>query len=450
MRGGRSLLILLIVALGLGAYIYFVESERDPTGTETKDQLFAIEPADVTEIEIRAAETAVVRRTGDAWALVAPVAAPADAAALDSIVSSLAAVEIDRVLEETPGDLAPFGLDAPRLTVTFKTIAGAEHQLLLGSTTPTGSGMYARTADSPRLLLIPAYLEWTFNKTPFDLRDRRALAIDRNTVDRVTLAPRGAATIDLRRDDSDWRLAAPLEARADFSAADSILGRLTTTQMSAIVVEGTDLTPAQLRTYGLDAPQIVATLGAGSTTATLAIGNARNDATVYARDLARPMVFTVDASLLTDLKKEPADLRVKDVFELNAFSAQSIELVHGALNVAYAKAAPEGGDASAMPVWSRTRPETGEVNQTALTDLLNTLSSLRAERFVSQAPASDEDVAVTARYGSSDAPNEERVTLRKSGQTAYALRAGERDAAVISPAEFDTVVSQLKTLTGGE
>ena len=29
MRGGRSFLILLVVALGLGGYIYFVESKRD-------------------------------------------------------------------------------------------------------------------------------------------------------------------------------------------------------------------------------------------------------------------------------------------------------------------------------------------------------------------------------------------------------------------------------------
>jgi hypothetical protein len=33
MRGGRSLLILLVVAVGLGAYAYFVESKRDRAAT---------------------------------------------------------------------------------------------------------------------------------------------------------------------------------------------------------------------------------------------------------------------------------------------------------------------------------------------------------------------------------------------------------------------------------
>ena len=49
MRGGRSFLILLVVALGLGAYIYFVESKREPadTAASKKDKVFTADSVEV-------------------------------------------------------------------------------------------------------------------------------------------------------------------------------------------------------------------------------------------------------------------------------------------------------------------------------------------------------------------------------------------------------------------
>jgi hypothetical protein len=450
MRGGRSLLVLLVVALGLGAYIYFVESERDPAGTEAKAQAFDVAAADIAELTIRSSSSATttLKKTGDTWALVDPVATPADSPTIDSILSSLETMEIERVLEENPASVAQYGLDTPGLQVSFTTTGGAKHQLSVGGTTPTNTGMYARIDDSPRLLLVPAFLKATFDKTTFDLRDRRALNVARDTIDRVTLTPRAGSAMELRREDTNWRLAAPVAARADFSPADSLVSRVATAQMSSIVAEGAEPTPAELKTYGLDAPQLTVTVGSGSTTATLALGAAKDDASIYARDLSRPIVFTVDSSLLTDLRKEPTDLRVKDVFEFNAFSAQTIDVTHGSTAVAYAKSVPPAGaDGSAQPTWSRTKPAGGEVNQTALTDLLNALSSLRAERFVDQAPSSGETIDVAVRFGSSDTPAEERVTLRRAADAVYAVRTGDPGAAVIPTAEFETVLSHLKTLT---
>ena len=451
MRGGRSLLLLLVAAFGLGAYIYFVESEREPAGTETKEKAFTLEASAIEELEVRAtsSETATVRKTGETWALTAPMATAADDAAVQAILNGLTGIEIERVLDDNPESLIPFGLEVPRIAITFRSTDGSSHRLRLGNKTPTSSGLYAMVDDSPRLLLIPAFHEETFDKTPFELRNRDVLSINRDAVDRVTLAARGTAPVDIRREGADWRIAAPIATRADFSPTDGLISRLATAQMSSIVHEGTEPTPAQLRTFGLDTPQLVATLGAGSNSATLAIGSAKDDAGVYARDTSRPMVFTVESSLLTDLRKKPDDLRVKDIFAFNSFSATTLEVTHGATAVAYEKAAPSD-DGSARATWSRTRPDAGEVNQTALTDLMNTLSSLRADRFVTQPPAGGDEIVVAVRFGTSAAPSEERVTLRKSGSAAVAIRGGEPGAAAFPVAEFDRVVTQLNALTGAQ
>ena len=85
-----------------------------------------------------------------------------------------------------------------------------------------------------------------------------------------------------------------------------------------------------------------------------------------------------------------------------------------------------------------------------MSDLLNTLSSMRADRFVSEFPKSGEDVVVVARFGTAASPTEERVTLRKSGTTVYAISGKDPDAAVVPTADFDKAVSQLKELTGSK
>ncbi len=181
MRGGRSLLFLLVVAAGLGAYIYFVESERDLSDTEAKEKLFTVEAGAIEEIEVKvpAGTTTTLKKVAEKWAIFAPVSAAADEATITGITSALASLEIDRVLDENPSALAPFGLEVPVATLSFKTTGDATlRRLSIGNKTPTGSNLYARVEGQTRLLLIPAHLEDTLKKSTFDL-PRQAGALHR-------------------------------------------------------------------------------------------------------------------------------------------------------------------------------------------------------------------------------------------------------------------------------
>jgi hypothetical protein len=298
---------------------------------------------------------------------------------------------------------------------------------------------------------VPAFHEDSLKKSTFDLRDKRLLTLPRDDIDAMTVAPKGATAVSVVRKGSDWRLAQPLDARADFSPVDGMVSRVAQAQMTSVVSEGTEPTAADLKKYGLDAPALVATVVAGSAKAVLAIGGKKDDTSLYARDPNRPIIFTVEPSLLTDLTKKPDDLRVKTVFEFQAFSAHALDVTRAGTTIAFVKAKPAStAEASAPELWSQTKPAAKEVNQTAMTDLLNTLSSLRADSFVASAPASGDDMAVTAKFGDTAAPTTEVVTLRKAGTTAYALRTGEPGAAVIPTADFDKAITQLQALTGAK
>src|SRR6185436_3131750 len=151
-----------------------------------------------------------------------------------------------------------------------------------GQKTPTGSDMYAKLPDKPRVFLVSSFLEATFNKSSFDLRDKTILKIDRDKVDRMEIDTPDH-TLKVAKQGADWRITSPVEARADFGAVEGIIGRLNTTPMKAI----TAAEAADLKEYGLDKPAATARVMSGSTQAALSIGKSAGEGVVYAKDLSR-------------------------------------------------------------------------------------------------------------------------------------------------------------------
>ena len=454
MRGGRSFLILVVVALGLGAYIYFVESKREPNdlAANKKDKVFTTDSAKFEEVEVHAAsgEVTALKKVNGLWEIVKPESLPTDSSEIGSVLSTLDTLEVQRVVDEHPANPAEFGLAPARFSVAFK-VAGdpAMKRLEIGKKTPTGSDLYARVEGQPRIFLISAYLEDSLNKTSFGLRDKTALKFDRDGADALTLEVTGSPALSFAKKGTDWRFTKPYDAKADFGIVDGVVSKLSSARMKAIeTADGTK----ELKKYGLDKPQAVATIGVGSTQARLAIGSKKADGELYARDLSRPLVFTVDATLLDDLKKKPEDLRKKDVFEFRSFSAQGVDVTVGGKTFTFSKQkAPASTDPAAPPaadVWKQTKPEARDLDQSKITDFLTTMSNLRAESFATTTLLSGEELVVTARFGDEKAPTSETVKFRKSGNVVHATLAGESSAAIVSTTDFDKALGLIKALTG--
>ena len=155
---GRATIILAVVAVGLLAYVYFVELARPaPSGLEQRSpELFKFDPADLRFIEVRTGggQVRAERSEGGEWRLTSPEAAPADPARLDSVGRQLGSLVAGRVVEEQPSDLAPYGLSQPVLTATVGLKDGRQEQLFFGQTNPAGLSRYARKAGDPRVYLV--------------------------------------------------------------------------------------------------------------------------------------------------------------------------------------------------------------------------------------------------------------------------------------------------------
>jgi hypothetical protein len=192
-----------------------------------------------------------------------------------------------------------------------------------------------------------------------------------------------------------------------------------------------------LRKYGLDAPPTRASLGTGSTRATLLVGAPAPEGQRYAKDSARPTIFTIDEGLATDLAKPATDYRRKDMFDFRAFNAARVELRRDAVTRVYEKATVDGKE-----VW---RDGSGQNVDTAkVEDLLNKLTNVRAQSFQPTPHPSLKTpvLTVTARF---DGEKTETVTFGRAGTDTYASRADEPGSATL---EANTLDEAIKALDG--
>jgi len=443
MRGLRSFLLLLVVGLGLGGYVYFVESKRDPSDTDKKAKAFTVEADKIDEITVKpeSGQQTTLRKSGTAWQIAQPEAAEPDGAEVSSLTTNLSTLEVQSVVDENPGDLAEYGLAPPRIEVTFKA-GGQEHRLQVGRKTPPGTDLYAKRGDEKRVFLIPSYLESTFNKSPFDLRDKTVLKLDRDKIDAVAVTS-AKGTVQFNRADGEWQMTAPLKARADFTSVDSIVSRLHTLQMKSLVAPEA----ATLVGYGLDKPATTIRLGSGSSQAVLLIGKEAGEGVVYAKDQSRPPVITIDASLVTDATKDASDFRQKDLFDARAFNANRVEIVRGNETIAFEKSKTKDKDGKEESKWKQVSPTARDVDQTKVDNLFAAISSARATGFVdSPAKTGLDKPELTIAIKFDEGKREEKVALARSGSDGYATRAGEPGAAKVDIAAIENVVKSLEAL----
>ena len=128
MRGLRSTIALLVVLIGLGAYIYFVTWKQPAQDSGSKlEKVFASVQADqIEELKVKAesGDVTTLKKASGAWTLAAPMATAASEADASSVTSALSALEIERVVDENPADVKDYGLDTPRIEIDFKASGG--------------------------------------------------------------------------------------------------------------------------------------------------------------------------------------------------------------------------------------------------------------------------------------------------------------------------------------
>ena len=452
-----STLALVLVLAALGGYIYFVDSKRPAStsvdGEPARTKLFSVEADKINEIRLTfKGQTTLLRKTDAGWRLIEPTQVEADPPEAIGLAQAIANLESVRDVVDNPSDLKQFGLAEPPITVEFKADGGASGSFKLGNKNATQGEIYALKGGDDTVFLVSSFQESSFNREPFALRDKKILKFDREKADTLTLV-KGGTAIELSRTGSDWRVVKPVASRSDYSAVEGFITRLSSANMSRLVEENA----ADLAKYGLDKPVMTVTIGAGSAKTVLNVGKTEDDQT-YAKDASRPIVFTVDSTLQTDLNKNFDDYRKKELFEFRPFYLAKMRAVldapGGPKTYEIEKVAPaKPGDADTWKV-TRVGGPSHTADSAAIDDLLNKLVALKAESFVSGGTRTGLDKPALVVGASYDDGKFERVRFGSVGDSAYAVRDGEAGIAKVETMAmraamqaFDAVVIPPSTET---
>jgi hypothetical protein len=461
--------VLLVVLAGTFSYIWFVERKQEPKaeGEREKITILSVDKAKAKEITLGAAggETLRLVKEGQAWKVVAPFAAPADTSAVESILTSLEKLEADEVVVEQAASLSEYGLDQPSRTVTA-VVEGSATPLSVkfGAKSPDGSSVYARTGSAPRVYLVPSWIEGSFDKKPFDLRDRDLLHVKRDDVRSIEiLGPEGGYALT-RTDAGEWAFTRPVATRAGRWSVDGLLGTIENLRMESVAVDGA----TAVKPFGLDQPARAVTLVLkDGGTRTLEIGAGAPDPTAspapspspgqkaekpkptkyYARQKGTGLVAVVPATLADDLAKGMGELRAKRLLEVATYETEGFEVVSGGAKKAYAKSTTKDKDGFDKTQWKRTAPDAKDLETTKVEDALFKMGGVEVAEFVDQPQA-------LAAYGL-DAPvlkvtvkakGESWIEVGKKDGAVYARRSGDAALLKLDPAKADELVKAFSDL----
>ena len=140
MKLPKTTLILIVLAIGLGSFVYFHEIKGKNQQTEIKTQkqkIFSFTPADVQSLTIKIKDTTLElekRNTSEKpqWEIKSPISEPANDAIVSYLMDLLVEGKSERTLPILTNELSEFGLDKPVATIDIKLKNQQKHQLILG------------------------------------------------------------------------------------------------------------------------------------------------------------------------------------------------------------------------------------------------------------------------------------------------------------------------------
>ena len=411
-----GLLVLLLVAGAIGgAALWTGKDEQEKAEAKEKsEKLFDFDKAQVKELRLSKEGQLVARlEKGDkGWKLAEPVQADGDDTAVDSLLGTLSALKQKKELAEEK-DLKAFGLDQPRLEVAVKLDGGKDVGLQVGIDNGFDGTLYVKKLGDATVRVIDAYQKASFEKTAFDLRDKKVARLDDSAEVKRIEATGVKWPYTLEKDGAVWKLGG---APADTAAADRVASAVKSLRATAVASEAAK----SLKEFGLDKPRATIRLSvvAGKDTYTrmVQIGQAKSGASTktFAKRDDSPVVYEVDKQILADVEKDAFDLQNKDLVHLDREAVRRVvfESPPGKVEIARVKNAPADGGV-ADEVFTVVAPQQGPAKKWKVSSALYAIASLRATAFEGPLPAAND----LARYGL-DKPR--TVTLLGEGDKVLA------------------------------
>jgi hypothetical protein len=313
----RSTLIVLILAVGLGGYVYFHEVKGGRTNAARREQaskLLGIAPAEVAALRIdHSGMHFDLQKKGGSWYLLQPLQVPCDPRVIAAFLDTLAAAR--REDEVGRGDLVRYGLDSPAAVLEVDA-GGTTHRLQFGTINPLQTSVYVLVDDSKQVVLTTAALLTGSLNNAFGWRDKRMIDVEPDQVARMSFRTPRSGDIAIRRDPQlGWQVEGPVAWRVDPVRAQSLVVGLAHLDAVGVGAEN----KADVLKMGIESRRFSAEVEAadGRKIGDLVLGFADGQGAYFAIVPDKPEIFRIDGSmpdLWVSVAAEPRDRKALPPF----------------------------------------------------------------------------------------------------------------------------------------
>ncbi len=439
----NTLIALVVLACTWAAFTYYDKhkaGEKPTAEIPAAAKIFALDAKNIESITFkpRNGDAFTCRRDNGKWMIAEPRQWQVDQASLSGVLNSLTTATADEVVDAHPTNLKDYGLDPAGYELDLTTTAKPQSfTLLLGDDTPASGGLYAQASGNPQVFTLASYMKTSLEKTMFDLRDRRALTLDADQLQKIGVEFKGTSWTLEKNPEGIWDLVLPPPVRADRFTVDGLVSQLRGLTMQTIAAED----KKKNGDYGLGAPEIRLELTAGDGTQTIVVGKKDKDSDRYfATNSALEPVFTLNSDFVTQFKKNPSDLREKDLFSYSSFDVKHVEVDMPKGHFVFDQ---QGGK------WKETVPKAKDITSEKMDTFLTDLRDLRVDSFPKAGSLADFGLAkppyrFSVRFG--DKNTTETVEAAISGDHVYIRRATDPLPGEISKSALDGVEKSLGDL----
>lgn len=400
--------------------------------------LFSEETSAVRGVDLRRPEGFLQLRQTESneWMMQQPHSGRADKQAVYALIGKIFSGRILEFVSDIKTDLTAYGLEKPAYELTVFTQDERTQTLMIGSPVPEKPDtLYAKRMENDSVFTVPAGWVQELGLDDNLLRSRQIIALSPERITAVQII-RNNSPVEIVLTNTQWQEVRPARWDADPKQVNQLLGSL----IRAAVVEFIDEPTASQKQQIANAPWMISLTADGKTNTLKISETGTNDLRIVQYN-DEPSFCTTSAEILSESFADPLFYRDRTVLGVNPAQIENITVKTGEKEQSVKKT--ETGTFTAGTPGH-------QLNTKTLTDLMQTLNELRAERYVDYNPTSLKPYGLeipqaTVMVTLSDTNSIGRVVLLgdKSGDGRFAMIQGQDIVFVVSDEASQTLTSEL-------
>ena len=260
-KKGKGLLfaVLILIVLLVLYFVIDLQQKKADQEAETEETEESSLPVSVTDDEIAKVTvkngdvTMSYTKNDDTWTYEEDSDFPLDESAVDTKMSKLTSLTVDRVLE-SPEDLSEYGLDEPKQEVTVLKTDGTAFTLYIGNQNSSNNDFYVKVDDGTDVYTMPASSVNVFDMQPYDVAKADTFPTLESTNIRNIKVEKEDGTVEFSSDENGTSWTVKDQDGNEEEAGTTAASDLTTAVSSLSYKDFVDYKGDDLARYGLDKP----------------------------------------------------------------------------------------------------------------------------------------------------------------------------------------------------